>query len=428
VAALVGLVALLAPWPVTGAGRAGAATAVWLAGDYVDYAPTGLPDFSQCRPEWSQPGSPGQWTYAGPTALADVLWWLDSAAEPAPRPPSEPHDGFGLVTAYPIFGPAFDDHDQVNLFPLIEDLAGRAGTDGRGGQTVTRGTRWEDLTAAVSQYLHVRRQASRYQVVQRAAPDTAWLTDQLTARGGVVLQLGVWERQAEGWRRVGGHYAALAGVDDLGRVALSDPLADGAALGAPGRAVPPGAAGHSCREAPRAHDDAAVVSHDAYALAEAPDLPDGRRLLEGYFQPANWHEAAAFAGQNPSTALQDRAGTWQRGEVVMALDGAIAIRPGAGVAPTASPTRGGASPTRPASSATPSAPGPTASRSPEASPTATATSTEPIATWTPSPTVRPLTPGAVRSRTPTPRPTRAAPVDWLWLPVVVSDRKRPGPG
>ena len=33
---------------------------------YVDYAPNGMPDFSQCRPEWSQPGSPGQWTYAGP--------------------------------------------------------------------------------------------------------------------------------------------------------------------------------------------------------------------------------------------------------------------------------------------------------------------------------------------------------------------------
>lgn len=375
----------------------------WLPGGYVDYAPIGMPDFSQCRPEWSQPGSPGQWTYAGPVALADALWWLDSAAEPAPRPPSEPHDGHGLVTAYPVFGPVVDDHSSTTLFALVEDLALRAGTDGHGGQTAVRGTRWETLVAATEDYVADRRLTARYRVTHRTVPDSAWLAARLAEGAGTVLQLGVWEWQAESWRRVGGHYATLAGGSTDGRsIALADPLADSAGLGGAGRSEPADAQAHSCREAPRAHDDAAVVSHDLRRLVSQPALPDERLVVENYLGPDNQHEAAAFQDQNPSTALVRLGATWQRGLVVMALDGGLAISP-VGSLPTASPT----------STVPPVSPTMTAIAATDVPDTATPDAPPTLDTPEPSATA---TLAPLRTRTPSPRPS----ADFrLCLPIVL---------
>lgn len=318
----------------------------WLPGEWPDYAPSGMPDFSQCRPEWSRRGAagePGQWTFAGPAAVADALWWLDSVAEPDPRPPGIAHDGHALVTFYPVFGPVRDDHDVANLRPLIEDMAFRADTDGRRTSQAVRGTRWEALVAAARDYIASRRLAAVYAVDAIGAPDAGWIGDRIDRGSGIVLGLGVWELQDGAWRRVGGHVAAIAGWappggadPGAGAIALSDPLADGAALGESGRAMPPGPDVHSCRTAPRAHDDAAVVSHDAYDLAADPPLPGGRRVLDGYFMPATYHEAAAFQGQNPpSPDVEPFRSDWRRGPVVMAIDAALAIVPAAGARPTA---------------------------------------------------------------------------------------------
>ncbi len=319
---------------------------------YPDYAPSGLPDFSQCRAGWSQPGNPAQWTYAGPVAVANVLWWLDSAAEPNPRSTAEPSDGHGLVTAYPRIGPSYDDHDSVNLPRLVEDLAHRADTDGRRDGTSVRGTAWEELAGSVGRYIADRGLSDDYSVSSASPPDEAWLAAQTAAHAGIVLALGVWERHDGGWRRVGGHYAAVAGVASQ-RVVLADPLADTAVLTGDGRLVPPEPELHSCRTAPRAHDDAAVVAHDSYFLKTTDYLPDGRPVLEGYFTPASYGEAAAFQGQNPMPALSGLEAEWQGQAVVMALDAAVAIvavRDPSVTPPTSQ------SPTPPASTAAPSTP------------------------------------------------------------------------
>ncbi len=369
------------------------AVPLWLPGGWVDYAPSGMPDFSQCRPEWSRagpPGQPGQWTYGGPAAAADVLWWLDSMHEPDPRPPSQAHDGHALVTAYPAFGPPRDDHSTANLGPLVEDLAVRVDTDGRRSSRAVRGTAWEAFTAGMTAYVAGRRLSDAYAVASVEAPGAAWLGAQAARRAGVALLLGVWEAQPDGWRRVGGHYAALAGVGiDPAAVALADPLADTAALGAAGRALPAGADAHSCRTAPRAHDDAAAVSHDAFALVGEPALPGGRRVLAGYFTPDNAGEAAAFQGLNPSAALTAHAAEWRRGTVVMAVDAALALVP----APTAGPS---------------AASSPTATAGPTATPSPTAPSTDvATATQLPDPT-RAATPTGDPTATRRPDPTETA--------------------
>jgi hypothetical protein len=124
---------------------------------------------------------------------------------------------------------------------------------------------------------------------------------------------------------------------------------------------------HSCREAPAAHDDAAVLSHDAYRLVGA-ELPDNRPVLERYFEPLTQGEAAAFAGQNGAAALAAHSGRWLQGEVVMAVDAALGIVPAAATAtPTATPT----------ATSTPDTPTATVTVAPSATlPRATATRTE----------------------------------------------------
>lgn len=380
-----------------------------LEGGLVDYAPSGMPDFSACRAEWSRPAAepnqPGQWTFGAPVALANVLWWLDARAEPRPLPPPAVQDGHALVTAYPSFGPPRDDHDTANLGPLVEDLAGRLNTDGRAVPGAGRGTAWEDFAAGAEAYVASRRLKPGYSVATTVRPDGTWLRAQADRGAGVVVLLGVWEQAGDGWRRIGGHYAALAGTDAAGTViALADPVHDQAVRpDNGGRLVPADGARHSCRNAPRDHDDAGVVSHDRYALFPPPGLPGDSWALGGYFRPETFGDGAAFAGLNGAAFLAAHAGAWQRGTLVAALDAALAVVPRAAGAGAPTPPR-------------PTAAGPTA----------------PPATPTPPPTAAPATatatagspPTEAPPATPTPGRPTDAPIggrltfDVIWLPAL----------
>ncbi len=362
----------------------------WLAGDLPDYAPSGMPDFSQCRGEWSLPGSPPQWTHAAPVALADLLWWLDSAAERDPLPPPGVRDTHPLVSAYPVFGPARDDHEVANLYPLVLDLAGRLGTN----DGALRGTRWSEVIPAIQSYVESRGIAGLYSLEQQDAPDGHWLNQQVARSAGILLLLGLWEMQDEEWLRVGGHYASLAGSTSEA-VYLADPLADEAGRTGRGRARPEDPALHSCREAPSAHDDAARVSHDRYRLSPEPVLPGGRLVLEDYFAADRLGEAAAFSGQNPAGPAPDAA--WLGGPVVMAVDAAAALLPDPILLPRSSPSPEPSPPASPTPSPEPSRP---ATSSPTPTPTGTAGSTSP-------------TPGPEPTASPTTWPTDVASRCWL---------------
>jgi len=427
-----------------------------IAAGYPDYAPHGVPDFSQCRPEWSlppaRPGAPGQWTHAGPVALANALWWLDSRAEPEPVPPPGVSDGHALVTAYPAFGRKPDDHSPDTLAALVQDLAVRSGTNTFVDGQATRGTRWDMLVEATRSYIVRRGLEAHYEIVAAREPDAALLAGLAGDDAGAVLLLGVWVPAADGWARTGGHYVALAGAEKVDleldgvspdarapaagaagpHVWLADPLADKAAHGADGTARPPGADRHSCRTAPREHDDAALVSHDRYRLASTSTAgPPGNRLvLEGYFDRASAGEAAAFEGQNGDPSVTAGPTPDPDGVPLMAVDAVLAVRPlgalAAGrITPAATSLPGAPSATLPPASATPRPRSPTPTPSP--SPTVARLSTAgspPTSVASPTWSATPEAPATATSSVATPGrgPGSGPPIEGhsAWLPLVVS--------
>ncbi len=133
-----GIVTILAPPPF-----------YWKDG-FCDYAPSGMPDFDQRQDKWND--STGAWSYCGPTAAANSLWWLDSKFEPAQPPVSPPNlsDGFPLVSSYV---PGIDDHDPANVQPFIQHLAYLMDTDGQRTALAHIGTNVTDMEVGLAQYL-----------------------------------------------------------------------------------------------------------------------------------------------------------------------------------------------------------------------------------------------------------------------------------
>jgi hypothetical protein len=62
-----------------------------------DYAPNGVPDFDQKQDNWVDPVTGAQWTFCGPAAAANSLWWFDSKFEPTPVTPTVGNDNYPLV-------------------------------------------------------------------------------------------------------------------------------------------------------------------------------------------------------------------------------------------------------------------------------------------------------------------------------------------
>jgi len=119
---------------------------------FKDYAPSGVPDFDQ--KQWGTymwQDKFHAWSHCGPVAVANSLWWLDSEFEPHPVVPPTMNDGFPLVQTY---GQGlWDDHDPLNVPPLVEHLAFLMDTDGRRTGSMHSGTDVNDMQAGLTHYL-----------------------------------------------------------------------------------------------------------------------------------------------------------------------------------------------------------------------------------------------------------------------------------
>jgi hypothetical protein len=270
---------------------------------YRDYAPSGMPDFDQRQDAWG-PGV-GIYTWCGPVAVANSLWWLDSEFEPSPIPPPTINDNFPLVTSYNAGG--WDDHDPRNVNPFVRDLAWHMDTDGIRTLDGHTGTRWPDMEFGIKQYLIQQGVETQFEVHNYTFPDFYEIEREIEICQDVVLFLefyldtgqGEWIPLYDNPSLEYGHYVTCAGVNSTRiELLISDPIQDAFESGAtPGHSPIP----HPYPHTPDVHNDTKYVSHDAYRadLWIAPPKPYPSPYgvpvweLVGYLQtlgyPPEWH-------------------------------------------------------------------------------------------------------------------------------------------
>ncbi|MBN1280808.1 MAG: hypothetical protein JXA00_04080 [Candidatus Thermoplasmatota archaeon] len=190
----------------------------WKA-SYPNYAPKGMPDFSQQQDRWKKisPGpngvinstvvgddvlnldenciAPGpdcylnstaagddveEWVFCGPVAVANCFWWFDSKyADPAGYP-GDGNDQFSLVGDYG----AGDDHASANAPLLIEDLARAMNTTEKGT------THIGDMQTGVEGWFNDTGLADRFTVETYNRPSFSFIEEQIEASQDVILLLG----------------------------------------------------------------------------------------------------------------------------------------------------------------------------------------------------------------------------------------------
>ncbi|MEA1958519.1 MAG: hypothetical protein U9N44_02440 [Chloroflexota bacterium] len=368
----------------------------WKAGGFIDYAPSGMPDFDQKQDNWFRGATAPFWSYCGPVAMANSLWWFDSEFEPNPVAPPTINDNYELVESYATVAIAnWDDHDTQNVIPFVDDLAGRMDTDGQTSGDGHFGTTVEDMAAAINQYLIDKDLDDEFYVHVVKSPKFDWIAGEIERCQDVVLLLGFWQLQTDpthggqgDWVRVGGHYVTCAGVNsDTTQLGVSDPYRDNAEAG--GAGVVPVA--HAYPHNASVHNDAQYVSHDIFDISQS-DSPGGLWKFDGY---ADDIDVANFEGQNWAEDLIYFEGEYDPDLPVQTeIDYAIAVSPVEESTPTPGVTP---TPTQVVPTPTPTqvppktpTPGPTqtpsASPTPDGSPTATGT---PAASPTATPTITP---------------------------------------
>ncbi len=262
---------------------------------YPNYAPSGMPDFSQQQDQWKtiRAGSNGYldslpylagddfhnatknciapgpnckletprvgddtdpWTFCGPVAVANCFWWLDSKYADSTGTPGDGKDIFPLVQNYTA---GVDDHSAANVPLLICELAKAMNVCERGT------THIDDMEDAIDKWL-INTGLSNFTRKTEDAPTFEYIEDQIKSCHDVILQIGFYSNC---YNRYGGHFVTCAGVNsEEFQIAISDPDRD----------VREGAMGNSNDHPPHpedqtVHNDTKYVSHDIFNVSvESP--------------------------------------------------------------------------------------------------------------------------------------------------------------
>jgi len=269
-------------------------------GNWTDYALSGMPDFDQKQDNWTDNGTAtGNWTYCGPVAAANSLWWFDSKNEPSPVPPPTINDHYGLVTN---FSHPWDDHCAQNVMPLVNNLSSLMNTS-------SSGTNVTDMQWGIEQYLNNTGYAANYNETTVLWPEFSWIEAEVEKCEDVVLLLGFWQNYTGYYERVGGHYVTVAGVNSGGlQLGISDPYFDSVGNATPGM-----------------HNDTQYVSHDIYNLTQIMPGPGGPPCwaLPDY---AVGNPIVNFLGQNGGPSLPPGAYN-PTFPVVTIIDYAVVVSP-----------------------------------------------------------------------------------------------------
>jgi len=298
----------------------------WKAG-YHDYAPEGMPDFDQTQdPAWVYPWS-GQYTYCGPVAALNSLWWFDSRYETSMNGPWVCEDNFPLLVD--MMG-LVDDHDPVQVNTNVWNLAWLMDTDGLSSGMLHKGTTVDGMVDGLRQYLDMQGLSPYttdrcwFQVVAQPDPSWGFICEELKLCHDVVLLLGFWQQNPDTmeWTRLGGHYVTVAGVnEDNMEIAICDPILDMMCWG------------HLPGHPPQVHNDTAYVAHDIYWVDHFRFREYGTPELQIPDYPVYWDTPYGwlienFLGCNPSHFYQDEYPYWDPAwPIVTKIEVAIKVWP-----------------------------------------------------------------------------------------------------
>jgi len=241
---------------------------------FPNYAPSGLPDFSQKQQDdWKD--LIGQQAFCGSVCLADILWWFDSKHETQSGYAGDGNDTYPLVQDYhapgmPIPGLNSDDHNYNNVNDnqtpffrfrkngeLIEQVAWYAN---RQKDMI----RYEilgpfkgffnafKLLYGIKQWLLDCNLPNNYSVKPIFKPSFSTIVTYLRNNSGIILGIDFPVHKPDFipsflyW----GHLVAVAGINPLGYIAVSDPYLD---------KMNPSVD-------PYEHNNASIVSHDVYRV------------------------------------------------------------------------------------------------------------------------------------------------------------------
>jgi hypothetical protein len=233
---------------------------------FPNYSPSGLPDFSQRQDNWVS--SWGMWTFCGPVALANVLWWFDSKHANPNGKPGDGEDAFPLVQDYDapgtaIPGPHSDDHNFNNVNDpgtlweekhtgeLIEQLAWYVNTNRcRNFFTDRPGTGFLYMKWGIKKWIRDAGLDDVFEVETILRPRFSTIVERLQNDEGIILRLGFYTYKPKWFPIFFNHQVAVAGINPDGYIAVSDPDWDIA----------------NPSSDPTEHNDAAIVSHDVYEV------------------------------------------------------------------------------------------------------------------------------------------------------------------
>jgi len=262
----------------------------WYFKDSYQNAPCGVPDFDQ----YQMPGP----AYCGPTAGANSVWWFSARGD---------------------FQPSWGGLDSSHVQNLINEIAVAAGTN------PNNGTECDSLGSAI---LSVIKSHGGWWFTETTVykPDFWYLQKELKASEDVILLLGFWQLDGSTWKRFGGHFVTLAGVDIYNyKFAFSDPALDNAESGMPGTVCHDSLIPYPHPGQPLVHDNTSNASHDYYNAAWPSTSPGGYVYLPDY--TATW---ANFQDQNFRTAHLSYKATYNPAlPVTVEIEQAVVVSPGA---------------------------------------------------------------------------------------------------
>ncbi len=313
---------------------------------YPDYSPQGMPDFDMKQDAaWVNPQTLA-WSWDGPCALANCIWWFDSKFEPNPVDPRPfqpsaasppPNDGYRLLSAYAGLG-TYDDHDTLNVPPFVTDLAlTYLNTD-----SPHWGTLISNMQLGFRNYLSTVGLSGHFQDTLVSGPTYEYIRDQVFESQDVILLISFFEDAgADPVSWIGSHYVTVAGVctdPQLRQICVSDPWLD--AL----EGEPPAGTAHG----PTLHNDANNISgphgqiqHDPYQC-QVMTLPGMTGPVEVINYPYNANILGNFLGMNRGTDYAP----WGGGVVYPVIEAALVICPDTADKVECEP-QGGTNPTHP---------------------------------------------------------------------------------